>query len=103
MKFKTHINHFNDFVAEQGTKLFGTMWTAYAFIIFASLPIIFPALQSNLLYGSNAIQLVGLPMLAVGQALANKLSERRAQKTYDMVRELIKELDPEYNEKKKKR
>jgi hypothetical protein len=100
MKIQTHITHFNNWVAEQGTKIFGTMIMTYAFIIYGLLPLFFPEQQDNLLYVSNVIQLFSLPLLAVGQNLSSKASERRAQKTYEMVRELINELDPEYNKKK---
>lgn len=103
MKIKTHITHFNNWIAEQGTKAFGTMLMTYAFIIYGLMPLFFPAQQDNLLYISNVIQLFSLPLLAVGQNLAGKAAERRSQKTYEMVRELINELDPEYNERKKKR
>jgi hypothetical protein len=103
MKLQTHITHFNNWVAEQGTKIFGTMIMTYLFIFLGLLPLLFPDEQSNLLYVSNVIQLFSLPLLAVGQNLASKAADRRSLKTYEMVKELINELDPGYNEKKKKR
>jgi ribosomal protein L17 len=67
------------------------------------LPIFLPAQQETLLYWSNVIQLIALPLLMVGQNLQSKAADRRSLKTYDMVRKLFKELGPEYDEKKKKR
>jgi hypothetical protein len=102
MKFQTHITHFNNWVAEQGTKIFGTMVCTYLFILYGLLPLFFPEQQDNLLYVSNVIQLFSLPLLAVGQKLASNAADRRSLKTYEMVKELINELDPEYNKRKRK-
>ena len=103
MKFKTHITKFNNWIAEQGTRLFGTMYCTYILMCYGLLPLFFPDRQDTLLYWSNVIQLIALPLLMVGQNLQSKAADRRSLKTYEMVRELINELDPEYNEKKKRR
>lgn len=106
MKYKTlgtNIKHFNDWLATQGTKIFGTMIMTYIFIAYGLLPLFFPDQRDLLLYWSNVIQLVALPLLMVGQNLTNKLSERRAQKTYEMIKDelkimedVIKKIDPDY-------
>jgi len=101
MKLKTHISHLNDWIAEQGTKLFGTMYCTYILMCYGLLPLFFPDQQETLLYWSNVIQLIALPLLMVGQNLQSKAADRRSLKTYDMVKELIDQLEPEYNKRKK--
>jgi hypothetical protein len=88
MKFKTHITRFNDYLAVQGTKMFGTMWTTYLFFGFGFLPLIFPAYMDKLLYCSNTVQLWSLPLILVGQNIMNRMSERRMEKMYQMMREM---------------
>jgi hypothetical protein len=87
MKVKTKINHFNDNLAIHIFKNFGTMICFYIFVIYGLSPIFFPEYMEKILYWSNFIQLISLPVLAVGQNILSKGSERRAQKTYDMVKE----------------
>ena len=110
MKLYTRINKFNDMVAVQGTKFFGTMWTTYLFFAYGFLPILFPAYMDELLYCSNTVQLWSLPLILVGQNIMNKASERRMEKMYQMIKEMqeamhedleiakamIKESNPDY-------
>lgn len=86
MKFKTKVNHFNDWLALHITKIFGTMWAFYIFVVYGLLPIVLPDYMDKILYWSNFVQLISLPVLAVGQNILSKGSERRAQKTYEMVK-----------------
>jgi len=110
-KAKNKINHFNNIIALKLTDIVQTMWVFYIFVVMCFLPIIFENYQETILYISNCFQLCFLPVLAVGQYLVSKGSERRAQKTYDMVKtelqlmkddfKIDKELISEINNLKK--
>ena len=94
-KLKTKIKRFNDWIAINVTKIFGTMWLTYIFFIFGFVPVFCPETETWCLYWSNTIQLWALPLLMVGTNLLDKFSERRAQKQYQMIKEeldILKEL-----------
>jgi hypothetical protein len=102
--FKTKINHFNDWLAIRGTKLFGSMWLVYLFFLYGFGAKIWPDNQDDFLYWSNTVQLWSLPLIIVGQNLLGILSERRSKQTHDMVKEelsMIKELIEELHIYKK--
>ena len=58
---------FNELFASKSTVIFSSMWAFYAFVAYGLLPVFFPSYQNDLLYWSNCVQLVALPLLAVGQ------------------------------------
>ena len=81
----------NERIAVWGTKLFGSMWVFYIFFIWGLLGLI-PSLSEHLrniilLISSAWIQLWALPLIAVGNNVLNRTSERHA----DEVRRLVKE------------
>lgn len=78
---------FNEWLASKGTAAFNTMWMFYAFAIYGALGAVFPTKQGPLLYWSNWIQLVSLPLLGVGVWLTGRTAEKRAQETHDAVME----------------
>ncbi len=59
------------------------MWTFYVFVIYGALGAIFVAQQVTFLYWSNWIQLWSLPLLMVGGIVLGKVSDRRAEQTYE--------------------
>ena len=60
------------------TMLVGSIWAFYAFFIFGLTPILWPEYETQILYWSNFLQLVFLPVITVGTAIMNRDSERRA-------------------------
>lgn len=72
------LNKINEMIAVKATTIIGTMWCVYVFIVFCLLPTLFPSLQNQLLYISNCMQLIFLPLIMVGSAVMNKASETRA-------------------------
>ncbi|MFB7905240.1 hypothetical protein ACFC1T_02260 [Kitasatospora sp. NPDC056076] len=78
---------FNERLAVVATRGFGTMWACYALVAFSLLPLVFPDQQAQLLYWSNCVQLVALPLLMVGQQVLGRAAERRATETHDAVLE----------------
>jgi hypothetical protein len=78
---------FNETVARRSTLAFGTMWMFYLFVVYGLLPLVFPNATVTLLYWSNVVQMVALPLIMVGTNILGRDSERRALETHDAVME----------------
>jgi hypothetical protein len=81
----------NESVALVGTKVFSSMWTAYAFCLWGLLGMM-PGLPKAftdivLLVSSAWIQLWALPLLAVGAVVLNRASEARATQDHAAILE----------------
>lgn len=82
------MNRFNEWFAVKMTVAVSTMWAFYAFCIYGLIPKIFPHInQESILYWSNYIQLIFLPLLAVGGAVQGRATEKRDNETHDAVME----------------
>lgn len=95
----------NDKIAIKMTKVFGTMWCTYAFIIYGLLGAV-PSLakyQVTILFWSNWIQLWSLPLLMVGAGVISAESakaesqqrgaiEQQRQEDHQALMELVQEL-----------
>lgn len=77
-----HGENLNGRLAAWGTKVFGSMPTFYAFVIYGALGAVWVSAQATLLYWSNWIQLWSLPLLMVGALVVGRMAERRAQQTF---------------------
>lgn len=88
----SRVRRFNEWVAVHATRLFGTMWAFYLLLVYGLLPLLFPSALTTLLYWSNCVQLVALPLLAVGQGVLGRAAERQARETHDAVLEELKLL-----------
>lgn len=66
------ITAFNDLFASKSTLAFSSMWAFYVFLVYGITPIFFPKYQNDLLYWSNVVQLIALPLLAVGQRVLSQ-------------------------------
>lgn len=82
----------NEMIALKGTRAFNTMWMFYAFAIYGALGAFFPNAQGQLLYWSNWIQLVSLPLIGVGLWLIGRSGEQRQQETHDAVMEELADV-----------
>jgi hypothetical protein len=89
------VRSFNERVAVRSTRAFGTMWAFYMLTVYGLLPLAFPEAQDRLLYWSNVIQLVALPLLMVGQTVLGRAAERQARETHDAVLEELELLRAE--------
>jgi hypothetical protein len=83
----SRVSAFNERLAVRATWAFGTMWAFYVFTAYGLLPLLFPGAINTLLYWSNVVQLVALPLLAVGQSVLGRAAERQAKETHDAVLE----------------
>jgi len=83
------IQKFNERIAVQGTILFGSMWTFYAFLIWGALGMLpwFPPRFTSLvlLISSAWIQLWALPLIAVGSSVRGRAAEKRSIEDHKML------------------
>jgi hypothetical protein len=93
-------------LATKVTLMVGTMWAFYAFVIFGLTPLVWPEHEEQILYWSNFLQLIFLPVITVGTAILSRSTEARAvadhtmiqkefvmlQKTHTELRKLLKEI-----------
>ena len=88
--------NFNKRLSIIGTKAFSSMWAFYIFFIWGLLgvlPGVPPKVKEFVLMVSSAfIQLWALPLIAVGNAVMNKSSERRAEKDHKMLMDELAEI-----------
>jgi hypothetical protein len=83
---------FNECLAVNITLAASTMWMFYLFVIYGLIPVFFPAIQDKILYWSNFVQLIFLPLLAVGSSVLGKSAEKQAQETHDAVMTELAEM-----------
>jgi hypothetical protein len=83
---------FNEWLAVNITLAASTMWMFYLFVIYGLIPVFFPAIQDKILYWSNFVQLIFLPLLAVGSSVLGKSAEKQAQETHDAVMTELSEM-----------
>ena len=100
------ISKINDVLAMRITMVVGSIWAFYAFVIFGLTPVLWPEYETQILYWSNFLQLIFLPIITVGTAIMNHDSERRAiedhqtirrefdllQEAHDMLNKSLKEI-----------
>jgi hypothetical protein len=80
------ISRINDILATRITMLVGSIWAFYAFVIFGLTPILWPQYETEILYWSNFLQLIFLPIITVGTAILSRNSERRAAEDHRTIR-----------------
>jgi hypothetical protein len=81
------VSRINEILATRVTILVGTMWAFYAFVIFGLTPLVWPAYETQILYWSNFLQLVFLPVITVGTAIMSRRSEARAAADHKHITE----------------
>jgi hypothetical protein len=93
---ESFIAKLNDVLAMRITMLVGSIWAFYAFVIFGLTPVLWPEYETQILYWSNFLQLVFLPVITVGTAMLNRDSEKRAKEDHKTIRrefDLLKEVN----------
>jgi len=83
--FKSVVRKINDVLATRITLIVGSIWAFYAFIIFGLTPVLWPAYEQQILYWSNFLQLVFLPVITVGTAIMNRDSQARAESDHQTI------------------
>jgi hypothetical protein len=90
------VTKINDILAMRITVVVGSIWAFYAFVIFGLTPVLWPSYETQILYWSNFLQLVFLPVITVGTAIMNRDSEKRALEDHKTIRrefDLLKEVN----------
>ncbi len=82
---RTLIKRINDILAMRITMLVGTIWAFYAFVIFGLTPLLWPGYEEQILYWSNFLQLIFLPVITVGTAILSRDAEARAVEDHKMI------------------
>ena len=83
---RSTIAKINDVLASRITMLVGTIWAFYAFVIFGLTPLVWPGYEEQILYWSNFLQLIFLPVITVGTAILNRDSQARADEDHQTIR-----------------
>lgn len=92
-RFGRTVHRLNDQIAEILTAVVGSMWCAYAFVLLALSPLVFKGIEAQVQYVSSSfLQLVLLPVVMVGQAVASHATERRARRDHEMLTQQNTEL-----------
>ena len=81
------LSRINEVLATRITIWVGTMWAFYAFVIFGLTPLVWPAYETQILYWSNFLQLIFLPVITVGTAIMSRRSEARAAADHETITE----------------
>ena len=82
----TLVRKINDLLATRITLLVGSIWAFYAFVIFGLTPLFWPQYEEQILYWSNFLQLIFLPVITVGTAIMSRGTEARAAQDHETIR-----------------
>ncbi len=86
------IDRINRWIAVNMTLAMGSIWAFYGFVIFGLIPVVIPSLEPSLLYWSNFIQLIFLPVIMVGQNVLGASSIKRAEQDHESLQQLVLEM-----------
>jgi hypothetical protein len=81
------ISKINDILATRLTMFVGTIWAFYVFVIFGMTPIFWPAYETQILYWSNFLQLVFLPIITVGTTILSRDAQARAEQDHETIQQ----------------
>jgi hypothetical protein len=84
---ETIVSKINDVLATRITMLVGTIWAFYAFVIFGLTPVLWPSYEQQILYWSNFLQLVFLPIITVGTTIMGRTAEARAVQDHETIQQ----------------
>jgi len=79
------IARINDVLATRITMLVGTIWAFYAFALFGLTPVIWPAYEEQILYWSNFLLLICLPVISVSTAIMIRGTQEQAAEGYQIL------------------
>lgn len=104
MNLRHRIHRFNEHIALMGTNAFSTMWMCWSFMLWGLLGML-PGVPSDfknfvLLVSSAWIQLWALPLIAVGNMVSNRASEKRAKEDHRVLLAQFSILQQEHADRK---
>jgi hypothetical protein len=80
------VDRINEVLALRITMLVGSIWAFYAFVIFGLTPLLWPEYEEQILYWSNFLQLIFLPVITVGTAILNRDTRAQADEDHQTIR-----------------
>jgi hypothetical protein len=80
------VSRINEVLATRITMLVGTIWAFYAFVIFGLTPVLWPEYEQTILYWSNFLQLIFLPIITVGTTILSRDSDKRAREDHSAIK-----------------
>jgi hypothetical protein len=80
------VSRINEILATRITMLVGTIWAFYAFVIFGLTPVLWPDYEQTILYWSNFLQLIFLPIITVGTTILSRDSDKRAREDHRAIK-----------------
>lgn len=96
------ISKINAFCSEKADQIFTSIWTAYGFFTFSLIPLAASALMAPILYMSNCVQLVALPLLGVSNSVQSAATRKLLQETHDTLMAELEAHKQEHDETQKK-
>lgn len=84
---KKMVSKVNDVLATRLTMFVGTIWAFYVFVIFGLTPVFWPAYETQILYWSNFLQLVFLPIITVGTTILSRDARARAEQDHETIQQ----------------
>ena len=83
----------NETLAIWMTLCLGSMWTFYACVVIGLIPVVIPTTESSLLYWSNFIQLIFLPVIMVGQDILGQGAKRQALEDHKRIKLILDDFN----------
>jgi len=80
------VSRINDVLATRITMWVGTIWAFYAFALFGLTPVFWPNYEEQILYWSNFLQLVFLPIITVGTAIISRGTLEQQAEGHDIIK-----------------
>lgn len=80
------VSRLNDALARRITIAVSSMWAFYVFVIFGLTPLVWPQYETQILYWSNFLQLVFLPVITVGSVVMSRGSDAQRAKDHRRIR-----------------
>jgi len=84
------IGKINSVIAVKVTILVSSIWAFYAFVIFGLAPLVWPNQEQHILYWSNFLQLIFLPVITVGASILGITTEKRQVQIIGKFRKILK-------------
>jgi Na+-driven multidrug efflux pump len=87
------VSKLNNAIALRSNQIFATMGFFWFCLIFALIPLKWPATMAFVQYASSGVlQLIALPLLGVGTILAARASDQLGKEQHDAVMETVKDM-----------
>jgi len=95
---RNFISRFDDWIAIRANQIFSTMGFFWVCLIFALLPLKWPAAMPFVQYASSGVlQLVALPLIGVGTILAARASDEQRRQDHEALMVVVAYIRDRHN------